>query len=113
MAKTPNNVLHGRGIVPGLVWNDTEILARARTALGTNPPPGSTGHAEQIVKLFEHHKLAAPTRWAAIQWVRRRNIPDRWRAVLVYMLMSDKTLTASQLFRRAPTKTPDPVGTTT
>jgi len=99
---TPNNVLHGRGIVPGLKWNDAELLTRAGQALGANPPSGSSAQAAQIIKLFKHHDLAAPTQWATVQWVRRRDIPDRWRAVVVYMLLFDKKLAPAQLFRRAP-----------
>ena len=102
----PNNRLDGRAVVPALIWNDEKILARAATALGRDPGIGTTAHAKAIIALFQHHKLDPPTYWAALQWVRRNDIPDRWRSTVVYMLMREGKIVSSQLFRKAPTPPP-------
>jgi hypothetical protein len=68
---TPNNVLHGRGVLPDLNWNDAELLERAGQHAGGNPKSGSTQEAVSIRNLFEKHNLTPPTWWAVVQWVRR------------------------------------------
>lgn len=104
--RPPNNRLHGREILPALAWNDGEILSLAATANGKAPKLRTKAHALEILALFKRHALAAPTDWAALQWVRRNDIPDRWRATLVYMLMRDNLIPVNRLFRRAPAAPP-------
>jgi hypothetical protein len=105
----PNNRLSGRDVVPALDWNDVELLwqaARAATPTGATPPvDGGTSHARLIIDLFKKSKLPAPTYWAVVQWVRRGQVPDRWRPTLAYLLMRDQKIQAKQLFKRA--KTPE------
>lgn len=106
-ARLPNNRLHGREILPALTWNDGEILERAATANGKQPPLKTAAHAKEIISLFMRHALDAPTYWAVLQWVRREEIPDRWRPTVVYMLMRDQLMLSNRLFRRAA-QTPPP-----
>lgn len=101
--RLPNNRLHGRSILPALTWNDGEIIAQASSVGGDKPASGCADKAKRIIALFEKHGLDAPTYWAAIQWVRRREIPDRWRPTVVYMLMRDQLIMSNRLFRKATT----------
>lgn len=107
-SRLPNNRLHGREIVPALTWNDGEILERASTANGKQPTLGTAVHAKEIIALFTRHALDAPTYWAVLQWVRRKEIPDRWRPTVVYMLMRDQLILSNRLFRKAATAAPIP-----
>lgn len=101
VGRPPNNRL-GYGVQPTILWNDAQILAAAGRTEGQPVPPGTSRHAQAVRALFQKHGIEAPTPWAAIQWVRRGNIPDRWRATVVYLLMLDKLLVSGSLFRRAP-----------
>lgn len=108
--RPPNNRLHGRDILPALAWNDGELLAQAAKANGKAPPLRTKAHSAEVIALFQRHNLCPPTAWAALQWVRRNEIPDRWRATLVYMLMRDNLVPINRLFRRnlAPPATATP-----
>jgi hypothetical protein len=103
----PNNRLSGRDVTPALDWNDSELLkqaAKAATPTGATPPvDGGTAHARLIIDLFKQSKLPAPSYWAVVQWVRRREVPDRWRPTLAYLLMREQKIQAKQLFKRAKT----------
>lgn len=107
-SKAPNNRL-GHGVQPAIIWNDGEILAAAATHGGKEPTPGTSAYAHEIRGLFTKHGVQAPTQWAVIAWVRRKEIPDRWRATLVYLLMRDGKIASQRLFRRPPaTSAPTP-----
>lgn len=95
----PNNRL-GHGVQPAIYWNDGEILAAAATHGGKEPTLGTSAHAHEVRALFDKYAVPAPTEWAVIAWVRRHQIPDRWRATLVYLLMRDGKFVTGRLFRR-------------
>lgn len=98
----PNNRLTGWDQTPAIMWNDVEVLSRAGKATGTEPTPGTSAQANAIIAFFQKHKQDAPTYHAAMAWVRRGIVPDRWRAALVYLLMFESKIATNQLFKRAP-----------
>lgn len=72
-----------------IVWRDEEILRRA----------GGTPRSVQA--LLSKYSLPLPTPWAIYQMVSRKNIPDRWRAAIIYALLADRAIAPNDLFRRA------------
>ena len=75
-----------------IVFHDAEILRIA----GNLPAP--------IISLFTKYNLPAPVAGAVYQWVSRKNIPDKWRAALIYALLAEGRISVNQLFCK--TKTP-------
>lgn len=77
-----------------IVFHDSEILRVA----GNLPAP--------IIALYRKHNLPEPVPGAVYQWVSRKNIPDKWRAALIYALMAEGRISVNQIFCRTKTQNP-------
>lgn len=77
-----------------IVFHDAEILRIA----GNLPAP--------IISLFDKYRLPSPSVTAVYQWVSRKNIPDKWRAALIYALMSEGRISVNQIFCRTSKQNP-------
>lgn len=86
---------HTKPLDARIVWNDKQILAAA----------GSTPAG--VIAILSEHKQPLPTPTAVYQWLHRRNIPDHWRAPLVYALLHAKKLPLGSVFavRTPPSET--------
>ena len=104
----PNNRVAGAEVTPSLAWHDAEMLARANPAATPGKTYSGSVHARAIIGLFESAGVQPPTYWGVLQWVRRKNVPDRWRPTLAYVLLRDKKIMTNQLFRKQKS---EPTGT--
>jgi hypothetical protein len=89
----PNN----RTVPMDIEWHDAAIM----TGFQNSP------HAvrAQVSALG----LAPPTDAAVYQWVSRKRIPERWRPLLIYVLLREQKLAINQMFRRGTRKADVPV----
>jgi hypothetical protein len=80
----PNN----RAVPMDIEWNDAAIMTGFQ-----NSPHVVRGHVSNL-------GLNPPTVLAIYQWVSRGRIPERWRPLLIYVLLREQKLSINEMFRR-------------